>query len=464
MILGSGADHSFAERRQRRAELRNVIAMAIPVVITTSSRALMDVADFVMITLLHVDAAQAALLPAQLIMWCYIVLGLGVVSMVNTFAAQALGRKRFHDCSIYAWHAVYVSAIVGIIGVTVRPLLPPVIALFAHEPAVQNLELAYSRVALLTVGPTLSAAGLGWFFIGIHRPWVTMWSVVEANVVNVIVSFILIFGHLGFEPMGISGAAWGTLAGVSYRTIRLALTMLAPATDRVYASRAGWRPSWRRLRDLIRVGLPCGLHWISEVLVWAIFINVLVGTKFGTAHLIATNAAWQYMRLAFMPTVGVGQALTALVARSIGADDPERAVRETRFAAIITLAYMGLLSVVYALLGAALIGFFNKDPEVVRIGKNIMICAALFQLFDAIGITYNSALRGAGDTFIPSMFFIVSSWVIILGGGLLAVAWFPELGSLGPWWAAASFIAITGVFLWWRWHGRAWMKISLLGD
>ena len=91
------------------------------------------------------------------------------------------------------------------------------------------------------------------------------------------------------------------------------------------------------------------------------------------------------------------------------------------------------------------------------------VCAGVFQLFDALGITYSAALRGAGDTFIPSIFFIASLWVVIVGGGWAMVKLFPQLGSIGPWIAAASLIIITAGFLWWRWHGRAWMKIDIFG-
>jgi len=464
MIHDDQTDKLTALRQRRRAEIRNVIAMAIPVVITTSSRAFMDIADYVMITRLRSDEAQAAILPAQLIMWSYIVIGMGIVSMVSTFASQSLGRNQPRECSAYAWQGLYVAAFVGAIGVALRPTLPSMIGLINHEPIVQQMELAYSRVALLTVGPTLAAAGLGWFFIGVHRPWVTMWSVIEANVVNVVVSFVLIFGCLGFEPLGIAGAAWGTLVGVSYRTVRLGLTLIMPSMARAFASRTTWRPSWGKLRQLFRLGMPCGFHWVSEVVVWTFFVNVLVGTKFGTADLIATNIAWQYMRLAFLPTMGVGQALTALVGKSIGSGNPKRAIRETRFATTITLTYMGSLSFVYWLFGPELISFFSTDPQVIRIGGSIMICAALFQLFDAIGISYNSALRGAGDTFLPSMFFIVSNWVIIVGAGGAAAVYYPQFGSLGPWVAASSSIILAGAFLWWRWHGRAWMKISIFTE
>ena len=449
------------ERRRRRAEVRNVIAMSIPTVITMSSRAVMDIADYLMISRLPLDEAQAAILPAQIVMWSYIIVGIGIVSMINTFASQALGRKQYHDCSAYAWQAAYIAVVFGLIALTLRPGLPGLIALIGHDPQVQALELAYTRVALLTVAPTITAYGFGWFFIGIHRPWVTMWTAIEANVVNIVVSFVLIFGHLGFEPMGIAGAAWGTLAAVTYRTLRLGLTLVAPSIHREYGSRTAWAPSWNCMKDLLRVGLPCSLQWLCDVVVWAVFVNVLIGARFGTIHLIATNTAWQYMRIAFLPTLGVGQSLTALVGKSIGAGNPDRAIREARIATLITLCYMGSLSLLYWLAGPQLIRLFNVDPEVVRIGTTIMICAAVFQLFDGIAICYNSALRGAGDTFVPSMFFIISNWVIIVGGGWFVAETFPNLGCLGPWLAASLLIIITGVFLWWRWHSRAWMRINL---
>jgi MATE family multidrug resistance protein len=261
--------------------------------------------------------------------------------------------------------------------------------------------------------------------------------------------------------MGIAGAAWGTLAAVTYRTLRLGLTLVAPSVHEEYGSRKMWAPSWSCMKGLLRVGLPCSLQWLCDVFVWAVFVNVLIGARFGTVHLIATNTAWQYMRIAFLPTLGVGQSLTALVGKSIGAGDPDRAIRETRIAAVITLCYMGSLSLLYWLMGTQLIMVFNSDPEVVRIGATIMIYAAVFQLFDGIAICYNSALRGAGDTFVPSMFFIASNWVIIVGGGWFVAETFPDLGCLGPWLAASCLIIITGVFLWCRWHSRAWMRINL---
>jgi len=453
-----------ATSRRPGSELRNVLAMAVPAVITTSSRAAMDVIDYVMVAQLPTHDAQAAILPAQIVMWSYIVFGLGVVTMVNTFAAQALGRGARRETAAYAWQGIYVAAFFGVLATAVVAFVPDAVAWIGHEPGVQKNEIAYMRIALLTTGPTLVAEGLGWFFIGIHRPKVPMWTALEAIVVNFVVALVLIFGFFGIEPMGIAGAAWGTMAAVCYRSVRLGASFLAPSVHSVFRSREAWRPSLKRLARLLRVGIPCGLQLTSEIVVWAIFVNILIGRKFGTSHLIATNAAWQYMRVAFMPTLGVGRALSALVGKSIGERDHRRARRETRIAAVLTVTYMGVLSFIYMIWGEQLIRILAHDDEVARIGRGIMICTAVFQLFDAVGITYTYSLRGAGDTFIPSVFFVVSHWLIIVGGGWWIATTFPGLGSLGPWIAAATLIGATAVFLWWRWHGGAWMQIDLFGD
>jgi MATE family multidrug resistance protein len=329
---------------------------------------------------------------------------------------------------------------------------------------VQAAEIDYLKYAILTTGPTIASSGLGWYFIGIHRPWITTWSALEAVVINAVVSYLLIFGYCGLPVMGIAGAAIGTVVATTFRTVRLAVTMVLPGIHREYGTRDSWRPSWSGMMKLLRYGTPFGLQITSEVVVWAIFVNVLIGRLFGTAELIATNTAWQYLRIAFVPSLGVGQALTALVGKSIGSGDPQRAIREVHWATVITNIYMGSLAVLYIVLGQRLIALFNDTPEVVAIGGWVMVCAGVFQLFDALGITYSAALRGAGDTFIPSIFFIASQWVIIVGGGYAMVLLFPQLGSIGPWIAAASLIIITAGFLWWRWHGKAWMKIDIFGE
>lgn len=449
--------------RRHGSDLRSVISMAVPMVITMSTRMVMDVSDYVMISWVSSEA-QAAMLPAQLTIFTYLVLGMGIISMVNTLAAQSFGRRRYADCSAYTWQGLYLTVCFAALGLLLSPALPALVRLVNHDPAVQVLELDYARAAAWTVGPTLAGAALSGFFNGIHRPLVTMWSAIEAVVINGVVSYALIFGVAGLPQMGIVGAAYGTLIGSGYRMVRLLVTMCWGGQSRLFAARRTWAFDWAKTTTLVRVGAPTGLQWVSDVVVWWMFVNILVGRFFGTWHLIASNTAWQYMRLAFMPCIGLGMAVTSLVGKSIGSGDKPRAVRLTRIVVLLSTAYTAAFSVAYLVGGRWLISLLNDNPEVIRIGAGVMICAAVFQLFDGLGIIYNSALRGAGDTFWPSMLFIFSHWVILIAGGWAVAALRPQWGSVGPWMAASLLLIFIGLALWWRWHSGRWMKIDLFQD
>jgi len=449
--------------REHGSELGNVIRIAVPIVITMSTRMIMDVTDYVMISRVSREA-QAAMLPAQLTIFTYIVLGFGILSMVNTLAAQSFGRRRYSDCSAYTWQGLYLTVVFAGLGCLMWPVLPWSIRIIGHEPAVQALELAYTRAAVLTIGPTLAGATLSGFFNGVQRPLVTMWSAIEAVLINAVVSYCLIYGALGLPEMGIVGAAYGTLIGGCYRMVRLTWSMCAPSYHRRFASRRTWRFDWGKTKSILRIGAPTGLQWVSDVVVWWAFVNILVGRFFGTDHLIASNTAWQYLRIAFLPCIGMGIAVTSLVGKVIGQGDKPRAIRLTRIVVLLVSGYMSIFSILYLFGGTWLISLLNDTPEVIRIGGGVMICAAIFQLFDGLGITYTSALRGAGDTFWPSMLFIISHWVILIGGGWAVAHYMPHWGSVGPWVAASVLLVFTGVALWWRWHSRKWMAIDLFKD
>jgi MATE family multidrug resistance protein len=91
-----------------------------------------------------------------------------------------------------------------------------------------------------------------------------------------------------------------------------------------------------------------------------------------------------------------------------------------------------------------------------------MICAAVFQTFDALGIVYAGALRGAGDTLVPGAVTVGLSWAVIVGFGWWLVENAPGLESLGPWIASAAYIIVLGVFLAFRFESGRWRTIQLL--
>ncbi len=149
-----------AQKLEDRGELRAVLAMSVPMVVSTCSPMVMRVADFAFVSALGTDA-QAAILPAQMILWCYLAMAIGLVTTVNTFAAQSLGRQRFHDCSAYAWQSLYFSIALGFAGLGLWFVFPAVFAWIGHDPNVQSLEVLYTRISVWAILPTTAAQALG---------------------------------------------------------------------------------------------------------------------------------------------------------------------------------------------------------------------------------------------------------------------------------------------------------------
>ena len=105
----------------------------------------------------------------------------------------------------------------------------------------------------------------------------------------------------------------------------------------------------------------------------------------------------------------------------------------------------------------------STQADILRIGATVMICAAVFQCFDAVGIVFAGALRGAGDTFWPMVITFVMAWTMVIGGGAAMIRWMPQLQSIGPWIAASAYVIVLGLVMAWRFESGAWRKIDLLG-
>jgi MATE family multidrug resistance protein len=220
------------------------------------------------------------------------------------------------------------------------------------------------------------------------------------------------------------------------------------------------RIRWDMMRTLLKVGVPAGFQLICDILAWTVFINVIVAS-FGTAALSANSFAFTYMHVSFMPAIGVGAAVTALVGKYIGMKRFDVAIRRAHMGFFVVVGYMLMCGVLFYLYRHDLMKLFSDDPEVIRIGAVLMLFIAAYQLFDAMFIIYVSALRGAGDTLVPSVVQIVLVWTIVVGGGTLATKFAPQWGISGPWTLATIFGGILGVYLLARFSRGEWKHIRL---
>jgi MATE family multidrug resistance protein len=387
---------------------------------------------------------------------------MGVMTSVNTFVSQSLGRGRKKDCSNYCWQAIYMGlAYLLIVATIMWPAAPWIFRTLGHEPAVVALEVVFLRIMLYSQFLSIFTWASTQFLMGIHRPIITMYAVLVGQVVNVAANYVLIFGHFGFPAMGVAGSGWGTFIGVGVGAVMVMTMFLGKEINSNFASRRTMNINPAKMKDLIKVGFPTGFGFFVNMSFWGIILFGLVG-GFGKESLAATSAVFACMSVSFMPIVGLGTALTAAVGRSIGKGRKEMAIKQTGVCLRVALIYMGLVGLCFLIFRNNLMAFWAPDDkEVVSIGINIFIFAAVFQVFDGMLLIYYNALCGAGDTLWLAIVEACCAVVIMGLGGFCMIKFFPELGALGPWGSATVKIITVAMVNRWRFKSNRWMQIDL---
>ena len=448
--------------------LINMLKLACPIIASMISHTIMQFVDFAMVCQLGTDS-MAAITPAGILVFCFISFGMGILAMVNSLVSQSLGRKQFSDCSAYTWQGVYVAIFIGLI---LLPMCWQMSAFFnwvGHKDNVAQMEATYASIGIIGIAPALLSMTLANFFNGIHKPMIGMVASIIGNIANIFLNWILIFGHLGFEPMGIAGAAWGTNLAAVIQTIVMFIWFVMPAQNHLFHTLKTYKPNWEKLKRLLWFGLPSGLQHVADIVAFTIFTIFLVGRTIADNNTViydetqqaAHNLALRYLHLGFMPTIGLGIALASIVGKSIGEKNIPLAKANARVASRVAMLYMGTIGLVYLLFSKQLVGLFTQDPAVIDWAVKLLMLCVVFQLFDALGITYSFALRGAGDTHGPAVIMFVYASIFLLAGGYWSTLAFPEIGAVGPWIAATVYICMLGLTFLIRWKCNGWEKIKL---
>lgn len=442
-------------------DLKLLLVLAGPNVATMLAESLINLVDFWIASRLG-SPAQAAVLSAVLVFMCIFAPLMGTMTCVGTMVSQSFGARRPRDCSAYAWQGVWVSLACGVIGVALWPFIPGLYALIGHEPDVQAMEVSYTRLRLLILGVAGANMALAEYFNGIQRPRVNTASVVGANFVNALLGYGLVFGVWGLPRLGFVGIAVSTVVANLVRMVWLLAALCTGESQERFDGRHTWRLDFGKVGRLMRVGWPAGAQFALDITAWTTFLVWIIG-RFGTTHLAASHTCARLTDLSFMPAYGLGFAISALVGQSVGQGRPDIARRRARIGVVINMIYMTVMALVFVSFGTSLMRLFSDEPEVVRLGAAVLIVAALYQLFDAVAISYSLALRGAGDTLFPAAIGAVLSWSILVGGGATIVRRFPQWGIRGPWACAAVFVVVISFFLLWRWRRGRWERLDVIG-
>ncbi|HEU5293552.1 MAG TPA: MATE family efflux transporter [Burkholderiaceae bacterium] len=398
-----------------KKESRALLRLASPIILSQIAQVLMGFVDTVMSG--HAGAVEQAVVGLGVALWIPIFIGLmSVVQAVSPIIAHHFGAGDRDAVARSAREGVWLALLAGLMPLGLVPWAPELL-MFA---GVESGLAARAGVFLWGIGLGLPAAmvyrSLAFYSASINQTRPIMVLAFAGLSLNALLNWILIYGHFGFPAMGGAGCGWATGVGMWVTMIGLvAWTACAPAYRNYYVWKS-WRLPTRRIQtQLLRLGLPMGGAGLAEVAAFS-SVAVLVG-RFGEVQIAAHQVALNFSALVFMFPMGLSTAIGIRVGHSLGAGDPHRA-RFVAWSGIgVGLIIATLVIGPIILLRHQVAALYSADAAVRALAANLLLFAALWQLFDATQVCALGALRGYKVTLMPMVLMLAAFWAIGVPAG-----------------------------------------------
>jgi MATE family multidrug resistance protein len=442
-------DTTRPAQKEWRGELRAMIALAVPVVLSELGWMAQGVVDNIMVGRLGPEAIGAVSL-GNAVYYTPSLFGMGLLLGLDTLVAQAYGRNDHDDCHRWLAQGVYLTCIVT------PPLMMLIAALsfgfarFGVTPSVALPASTYLGILNWSTLPLLLYGATRRYLQGVGQVRVITVTYILANLLNWAGNWVLIYGKLGFPALGVNGSAISTcIARVAMAAALLGFAWRYERTrgHPLFLHWAG--PQWDRLRKLVRLGAPAAGQILLEVGAWNL-------STFSASYLdpvaLATHAiALNYASISYMVPLGVSAAAAVSVGHAVGAGNPARARRAGWLGLGLGTSFMLVAGLVFLVAPRPLILLYTHDPRVLMVGPSLLWVAAAFQIFDGIQTVCTGALRGLGETRAPMIANFIGYWILGLPLGL-TLCFVLRWGIYGMWIGLTLALIVISLSLLARWQ------------
>ncbi len=430
---------------------RNYI-LAYPVVLSQLGHVLVGTADSMMVGRVGTNELAAASV-ANAVFSVMMMFGIGVSFGLTPLVAQSDGENDAKSGMRFFKHSFVINLVFGLILFIILLFGGYILDLLNQPEEVVKLAKPYLIIIGFSLVPFMLFQTAKQFAEGLAMTKEAMYITISANVVNVGLNYVLIFGKLGFEPMGLVGAGWATL--ISRILMAIVMIVFVRRYKRFaiywsYLKETVWNaPSFKKLLNL---GVPTGFQYIFEVGAFAT-AAIMIGWM-GAIPLAAHQVAINLASISYMMSTGISAAATVRVGNQLG----QRDIPTMKIAAytcfLMSIIFMAFTGLIFMVFNEFLPSLYTTDQEVISIAAGLLIIAALFQLSDGIQVVGLGALRGMGDVKIPTLVTFMAYWAIGLPSGYFLAFYF-NLGEAGVWYGLLIGLSITAVFLFIRFKNRA---------
>ncbi len=439
----------FAVNKPTRADFRELIGLATPIVAVWVGIMLMGVVDSIMVGRYSAQALASVAI-GNFYFFSVFVLAGGMLFALDPLVAQAVGANDRPAISVALERGLVLSVLLAIATIPLLLAGGPVLRALRQPADVIPGATLYVLVVGTSMLPLLVFTAIRQTLQAMEIVAPIVAAIAVANVVNALLNWTLIFGNLGFPSMGIRGAAVSTALSRVVVTILLLLfawRKLKPYLRKWSRASLEWAP----LAKMLRIGIPIGIQQELEVLAFSFMLLMVgwMGTTAVAGHQVAINLA----SMTFMVPLGIGAATAVVVGQRVGAGDDPAARRAAAAGIICGVGFMTVSAAVFLTMPRALASIYTSDPSVLALAVVLIPIAGVFQVFDGLQVVSLGALRGIADTRTPMLIALLGYWVLGMPIGVW-LAFRVGMGPPGVWWGSVVGLASVGLLLLWRVRNR----------
>ncbi|UII78903.1 MATE family efflux transporter [Flagellimonas sp. CMM7] len=439
-------------------EFRYNLKLAYPVILGMLGHTFVAFADNIMVGQLG-TAELAAVSLGNSFVFIAMSLGIGFSTAITPLVAEADGAGNKADGKSALKHGLVLCTGLGLSLFGIILLCKPLLHYMKQPPEVVELAIPYLELVAFSLVPLIIFQAFKQFSEGLSQTKYPMYATILANVVNIVINYLLIFGSFGFPKMGIVGAAIGTLASRFIMVGYIWFLLKRKEKFETYVTGFNFRLIEKKvIKKIVSLGFPSALQMFFEVAIFtaAIWLSGVLGKNAQAANQIALNLS----SMTFM--VGMGLSVAAMV--RVGNQKGLQNFRELRRIAKSIFFLTFLLEIVFAtvfLIGRYWLPTIYLDvddvvnqvdnTEVIIIAAKLLLVSAFFQISDGIQVVVLGALRGLQDVKIPTLITFIAYWLI---GFPISYYFglFTEFKSTGIWMGLLLGLTASAVMLYIRFN------------
>ena len=432
-----GIERDYTQGSLRRA----IVLLAIPMVLEMMMESVFAIADIFFVSRLGADAIATVGITESMITIVYAI-GIGLSTAATALVSRRIGEGNPHEATNAAMHVIYAG-----LALSVLIAVPGIIF---HEQLLQwmgltNLPQGYSGYTLIMLGGNFSIMLLfiiNAIFRSSGDAAISMRVLIFANVLNLILDPILIFGLGPIPAFGVQGAAIATTTGRGLAVL-YQLSLLFSGRYRVKPSMQSLKFNIKLLWQVLYLSTGSIMQYIIATSSWIGLMRILA--QFGHEIVAGYTIAIRIVVFALLPSVGISNAASTLVGQNLGAAQPQRASDSAWYTARLNIAWMFLVSIVLILFSEFWVGFFSAQPNVVNYASQALIVVSYGFASYALGMVMVNAINGAGDTYTPIYINLLCFWLIEIPLAY-ALAHYTTLAHTGVYWSIVIAETLLALF------------------